>query len=122
MDINIILVDGHGETGTGLARHLQRDATLALIGTTMSVEEATTFLRYLEPDVVLVDAFCDADALAATCRRLRRSTGARLVTLVSSMTAELWQTIKAAGADYYLLKRLDRDWPGRELGSLAATA
>ncbi len=122
MDINIVLVDGHDDTGTGLARHLMRDARLALLGTTMSVEEAATFLRYLEPDVVLVDAFGSADVLAETCRRLRRLTGARLVALVASMTTNLWQVIKAAGADHYLLKQLDRDWPGRELRSLAGTA
>ena len=122
MGINIVLVDGHDDTGTGLARHLMRDARLALLGTTMSVEEAATFLRYLEPDVVLVDAFGNADVLAETCRRLRRVTGARLVALVASMTANLWQVIKAAGADYYLLKQLDRDWPGRELRSLSGTA
>jgi len=122
MGINIVLVDSHDDTGTGLARHLMRDARLALLGTTMSVEEAATFLPYLEPDVVLVDAFGNSAVLAETCRRLRRLTGARLVVLVASMTANLWQAIKAAGADYYLLKQLDRDWPGRELRSLAGTA
>ncbi len=122
MDINIVHVDGHDDTGTGLARHLMRDARLTLLGTTISVDEATTFLRYLEPDVVLVDAFGNADVLAETCRRLRRVTGARLVALVASMTANLWQVIRAAGADHYLLKQLDRDWPGRELRSLAGTA
>ncbi len=122
MDISIFLVDGRNDTGTGLARHLQRDARLALLGTTLSVEEAATFLRFLEPDVILVDAFGDADALAETCRRLKRVTAARLVALVASMTANAWQTIKAAGADHYLLKQLDSDWPSRELKSLAGTA
>ena len=122
MDINIFLVDGHDRTGTGLARHLTRDARLALLGTTLSVEEAATFLRFLEPDVILVDAFGNADALAETCRRLKRVTAARLVALVASMTGNAWQAIKAAGADHYLLKQLDSDWPGRELRTLAGTA
>ncbi len=122
MDISILLVDGHADTAAGLARHLRRDARLELLGTTLSTEEAATFLPYLEPDVILVDSFGNADALAETCRRLKRVTGARLVALVASMTANAWQTIHTAGADHYLLKQLDSDWPGRELRSLAGTA
>jgi DNA-binding NarL/FixJ family response regulator len=115
----VLLVDDHEDTRTALARRLQRDRGLELVGTASSLEEAAGFLTRACPDIVLLDIHRRDGRGIDVCQELHELTEAPVVLLASFMTPELWGTAKKVGAADYLLKHIDTDRLSREITRLA---
>jgi DNA-binding NarL/FixJ family response regulator len=119
MNIRLLLVDDHEDARTALARRLQRDPRLELVGTVSSVEEAAGLLPRACPDIVLLDIHQHDGGGVDVCRALHELTDAPVVILASFMTPELWGTVQRVGAADYLLKHIDTDRLSREIIRLA---
>jgi DNA-binding NarL/FixJ family response regulator len=87
-----------------------------LVGSVADASEAQDLLRDGSVDIVLIDLHRRDDHEERVCRNVRHLTDLPIVVLASFMTPERWDRVRAAGATGYLLKQIDSEQFGRELG------
>ena len=118
VSVGVLVFDRSEAARAGLVGLLRRRA-LDVVAAVASEDQAAEAIARKDPDLVLVDLHhSDADG-PAICAALRDATQAPLVILVSFMTDERWAQLRAAGADEYLLKRVDSGALERDLVSFA---
>ncbi len=106
--IRVVLVDDHTLVRRGIAALLARDPEIEIVGEAGDGLEAIALAHDLQPDVILMDIrMPGCNGLAAT-RRIKQETPAVriLVLTVSEEDDDLFEAIKA-GAQGYLLKRME---------------
>ncbi len=120
--VSVLLVDERDDARTTLARRLEKDARLSLIGVVAAPEDAVQLLRVARPDAVLLDVHGLNSSGPLACMRLRRLTTAPLIVLVSFMTPELLEAVRGASAADYVLKNVDSERLTSAIIKIAAAA
>lgn len=104
MTIRIVLVDDHAVLRSGLARLLDGEPDLEVVGTAPDGDAALEVVRRTRPDVVLMDLqMPGTDGVTAT-RRIVADGGSQVLVLTSFSDADRIVAALDAGAVGYLLK------------------
>ncbi len=103
----VFVADDHTLVRKGIARLVETDPTLEVVGEAADGLEALHQVRQLKPDVVLMDIYMPGcDGITATRMITQELPGVRVVILtVSEDDQNLFAAIKS-GAHGYLLKRI----------------
>ena len=110
-DVRVVVVDDQDLVRTGLARILDGEPGIEVVGTAGDGEEALAVVAAVDPDVVLMDVRMPRlDGIAATEHVVRRH-AARVLVLTTFDLDELVYRALRAGASGFLLK----DAPAEEL-------
>lgn len=105
----------------GLRTLLNQTASIDVVGTAGSVEEALEEAARLLPDVVLLDVRLGTGSGFEVCRELQKSErDIRVLVLTSYADDEMIMEAISAGADGYLLKEIDREGLVRAIEKVAA--
>ncbi|MEE9202543.1 MAG: response regulator transcription factor [Dehalococcoidia bacterium] len=105
----VLIVDNNLIFSQALARGLNLEAGMEVVGSTGDRDEAMTMVRLLAPDVVILDADMGGAALEMAVRLRRFSPGTATVTLASGLGDEdLYMTIRA-GVAAHLPKSVSLD-------------
>ncbi len=103
--IRVLLVDDHAIVRQGLARVLEAEADISVIGEARDGMEAVASARDLRPDVVIMDiSMPRMDGIEATRRITQEQPGLRVIGLSMYEEAERSQAIRAAGAEALFCK------------------
>ena len=106
----VMLVDDHKILRMSLARLLQAEDDLEVVGSVGSGEDAVRLIAEQDPDVVLMDlSMPGMDGVEATRRITRTSGDAKVVVLTSFSDRERILDALDAGAIGYLLKDAEPD-------------
>jgi DNA-binding NarL/FixJ family response regulator len=109
--IRVLLADDHLALREGLARILETDASIDLVGQACSGSEAIRLTAERSPDIVIMDVkMPDVDGITAT-REIKRANPATSVLIFSMFSGECIKQALEAGASGYLLK----DSSGRDI-------
>src|SRR5690242_13861776 len=101
----VVLVDDHQILRVSLARLLDAEDDLAVVGSAASGDEAVRVVAEQHPDVVLMDlSMPGIDGIEATRQIMRSGGEARIVVLTSFTDRERMLDALDAGAIGYLLK------------------
>ncbi|MBY0551112.1 MAG: response regulator transcription factor [Candidatus Obscuribacterales bacterium] len=97
--IRILIWAPHEILQAGLKSALSEESDVELLGFVVSAAEAMEALKRLEPDVLLLDEFCDRDVIQAACN-------ADVNTIVFSSSSAPADIVDAlnAGVNAYILK------------------
>lgn len=105
--IRILLVDDHALVRQGIASLLSTQPDLEVVGEAGDGMQAVTAVRFLQPDVVLMDVQMPGmDGLAATTAVLQVAPDCRVLILTASEDNQHVYRAVRAGACGYLLKNL----------------
>ncbi|WP_163559133.1 response regulator [Halomonas sp. NO4] len=103
--IKVLIVDDHHLVRTSLARLLDGEDDLQVIGEAASGEEAITLSRSLRPDVVLMDLRMPGiGGLEATRKIVRGDPDVRVLALTGFMEDSFAQRLLEAGAGGFISK------------------
>jgi two-component system, NarL family, response regulator DegU len=109
--IHVLLADDHQALREGLARILETDAEIELVGQAESGSEAIRLASEKSPDIVIMDVkMPDIDGITAT-REIKRARPQTSILMFTMFSGEYVKTSLEAGASGYLLK----DSSGREI-------
>ena len=102
---SVLVVDDHDLMRSSLARLIDAEADLAVLGMACDGWGGIELANLLRPDVVLMDVgLPDLDGIGATRELLRHQPGARVLILSSSCRGPVVREALRAGACGYLLK------------------
>jgi DNA-binding NarL/FixJ family response regulator len=120
MRIRVVLADDHAIVRQGLARALQQEDDIEVVGQAQDGHTTVELARELTPDVVLMDiSMPDLNGIEAT-REIRRETPDVKVIALSMHSAKRYVTeMFKAGAVGYLLKDCDFDELARAIRTVA---
>lgn len=103
--IRVLVVDDHAVVRSGIARLLDSERDLDVVGETGSGHEAVRICRELKPDVVLLDfGLPDIDGLEVTRQVIALGYGIRVLILTMYASEEYAFRLLRAGASGFLLK------------------
>lgn len=103
--IKVLIVDDHHLVRTSLARLLDSENDLQVIGEAASGEDAITLSRSLKPDVVLMDLRMPGiGGLEATRKIVRSDPDVRVLALTGFMEDSFAQRLLEAGAGGFISK------------------
>lgn len=103
--IKVLIVDDHHLVRTSLARLLDEEEDIDVVGEAASGEEAITLSRKLDPDVVLMDLRMPGiGGLEATRKIMRNSADIRVLALTGFMEDNFAQRLLEAGAGGFISK------------------
>lgn len=103
--IKVLIVDDHHLVRTSLARLLDEEEDIDVVGEAASGEEAITLSRKLDPDVVLMDLRMPGiGGLEATRKIMRNSADIRILALTGFMEDNFAQRLLEAGAGGFISK------------------
>ncbi|RDB42344.1 two-component system response regulator UvrY [Halomonas sp. DQ26W] len=103
--IKVLIVDDHHLVRTSLARLLEEEEDIDVVGEAASGEEAITLSRKLDPDVVLMDLRMPGiGGLEATRKIMRNSADIRILALTGFMEDNFAQRLLEAGAGGFISK------------------
>lgn len=115
--MKLLLLDRSDAARAGLVALLERTRTFQ-VEAAPDEAGALAAIQRQQPDLILLDLHHGDQDSAGVCSALRAASAAPLVVLVSFMTNERWAELKGAGADAYVLKRVDRRALERDLISI----
>jgi CheY-like chemotaxis protein len=108
--LRVLLVDDHKITRQGLAALLGEQSDLEVVGEAGNGREAIHLASQLRPDVIVMDVAMPVMAGDEVTRQIKRHwPGVRIIALSMFEEANLGQTMRAAGAEAYLLKTAPSD-------------
>lgn len=108
--IKVLVVDDHELVRTGIARMLDDQEGIRVVGQADSGEQAVQMARDLSPDVVLMDIKMPGiGGLEATRRMLRQDDGLRVIAVTVCEEEPFPSRLMQAGAAGYLTKGADMD-------------
>lgn len=103
--IKVLIVDDHHLVRTSLARLLENEEDIEVLGEAASGEEAVTLCRTLEPDVILMDLRMPGiGGLEATHKIMRNNEDVRILALTGFMEDNFAQRMLEAGAGGFISK------------------
>ncbi|MCG6656273.1 UvrY/SirA/GacA family response regulator transcription factor [Halomonas campisalis] len=103
--IKVLIVDDHQLVRTSLARLLDSEQDIEVVGEAASGEQAITLSRALNPDVVLMDLRMPGiGGLEATRKITRTSPDVRVLALTGFMEDNFAQRLLEAGASGFISK------------------
>ncbi len=103
--IKVLIVDDHHLVRTSLARLLDEEEDIDVVGEAASGEEAITLSRKLDPDVVLMDLRMPGiGGLEATRKIMRNSADIHVLALTGFMEDNFAQRLLEAGAGGFISK------------------
>ncbi|PMR77062.1 UvrY/SirA/GacA family response regulator transcription factor [Billgrantia endophytica] len=103
--IKVLIVDDHHLVRTSLARLLDGEEDIHVVGEAASGEEAIALSRKLDPDVVLMDLRMPGiGGLEATRKIVRNSADIRVLALTGFMEDNFAQRLMEAGAGGFISK------------------
>jgi PAS domain S-box-containing protein len=103
--IRVVLADDHVVMRNGLARWLQLQPGMEVVGQASDGQEAIDLVRQLQPDLVLMDVnMPNLDGVEATRRILAEWPQVRVIGLSMSAEPDIEQAMRQAGASGYLTK------------------
>lgn len=106
--IKVLVVDDHDLVRTGIARMLNDQEGIRVVGQANSGEDAVVLARDLAPDVVLMDIRMPGiGGLEATRRMLRQDRGLRVIAVTVCEEEPFPSRLMQAGAAGYLTKGAD---------------
>ena len=110
MSIRVLIVDDHGIVRHGLARSIQQQEDMEVVGQAMDGHSAVQLTRELSPNVVLMDvSMPDLNGIEATREIVRESPGTRVIALSMHSAKRYVREMFRAGASGYLLKDCEFD-------------
>ncbi len=105
MSIKIILADDHAIVRSGLARLLQQQEGMEIVGQADSGVSAVALTRQLSPDVVIMDiGMPDLNGIEATRQIIKESPRIKVIGLSMHSSKKYIREMFKAGASGYLLK------------------
>jgi DNA-binding NarL/FixJ family response regulator len=106
----VLVVDDHALVRAGVARLLEAEADIEVVGQTGSGHEAVELARRLKPDVVILDySLPDLDGFETTQQIVSAATGARVLILTMYANEEYATRLIRAGAAGFLIKGASAD-------------
>jgi two-component system invasion response regulator UvrY len=103
--IRILVVDDHAVVRAGIARLLEAEPDMQVVGQTGSGHEAVRLCRELKPEVVLLDfGLPDIDGLETTRQIIDGSPGIKILILTMYESEDYAMRLLRAGAAGFLLK------------------
>jgi pilus assembly protein CpaE len=104
-EIRVLIVDDHTQTVDTIARVLQFDEDISLVGTAKSGQEALDLADELDPEVVLMDInLPDTDGLSVTSALLEADPHIQVIILTVRRDMDLLTQAMNEGASGFLLK------------------
>jgi two-component system invasion response regulator UvrY len=106
----VLVVDDHTLVRAGVARLLEAEEDIEVVGQTGSGHEAVELSRKLKPDVVILDySLPDLDGLEATQQIISASSGVRVLILTMYANEEYATRLIRAGAAGFMIKGASAD-------------
>ena len=106
----ILVVDDHTLVRAGVARLLEAEEDIEVVGQTGSGHEAVELARKLKPDVVILDySLPDLDGLEATQQIIAAVSGVRVLILTMYANEEYATRLIRAGAAGFMIKGASAD-------------
>lgn len=105
--IRIVIVDDHPFFKDGVARALQREVGVELVGTGSTAAQAVSLVADLHPDILLLDISLPGGGLSAVTSILRLGTTTKIIMLTASDDERHVTAALDAGATGYLLKGIE---------------
>ena len=103
--IKVLLVDDHSQMNAGIARLLEDEQDMEVIGCVESGEQALELLEQLTPDVILMDVKMPGiGGIEATQRIMEKNVLARVVGMSSIDVGVIPSRMLAAGARAFITK------------------
>ena len=103
--IDVLVVDDHDLIRAGIARMLEDDGSISVVGEACSGEEALDKAQALQPDVILMDIKMPGIGGIEATRRLRQCAERTKVVVVSSCTDNPYaRRVLDSGASAYVSK------------------
>ncbi len=103
--INVLVVDDHDLIRAGIARMLEDDGKIRVVGQAGSGEEALEKVKQLRPDVVLMDIKMPGIGGVEATRRIHQGCGTTKIVVVSSCTDDPHvKRVLESGAAAYVSK------------------
>jgi len=110
MSIRVLIVDDHGIVRHGLARSIQQQEDMEVVGQATDGHVAVQLARELSPNVVLMDvSMPDLNGIEATREIVRESPATRVIALSMHSAKRYVREMFRAGASGYLLKDCEFD-------------
>jgi DNA-binding NarL/FixJ family response regulator len=105
MNIKVILADDHAIVRSGLARLLQQQEGMEIVGQADNGVSAVSLTRQLSPDVVVMDiGMPDLNGIEATRQIVKESPRIKVIGLSMHSSKKYIREMFKAGASGYLLK------------------
>jgi DNA-binding NarL/FixJ family response regulator len=106
----VLVVDDHTLVRAGVARLLEAEEDIEVIGQTGSGHEAVELARTLKPDVVILDySLPDLDGLETTQQIISAANGVRVLILTMYANEEYATRLIRAGAAGFMIKGASAD-------------
>lgn len=106
----VLVVDDHTLVRAGVARLLEAEEDIEVVGQTGSGHEAVELSRRLKPDVVILDySLPDLDGLEATQQIISAVSGVRVLILTMYANEEYATRLIRAGAAGFMIKGASAD-------------
>ncbi len=105
--IRVLLVDANVLFRSGIARLIETQPDLQVVGEADNHAQALQLAQQLQPDVMILDVDWNGSECAAVIRAVKRQlAGLRIVALAAEILAEELLACVLAGADGYLQKNI----------------
>lgn len=110
MSIRIVLADDHAIVRQGLARAIQQEGDIDVVGQASNGRTTIELVRELSPDILITDiSMPDLNGVEATRQILRESPDMKVIALSMHSSRQFVMEMFKAGAVGYLLKDCDYD-------------
>jgi CheY-like chemotaxis protein len=103
--VRVVLADDHWSVREGLARLLEEEPDVQVVGEADNGKQAVDLVQQLHPDIVVMDVSMPVmNGVDATCLIKRQFPGVRIVALSMFEQDDVAQSMIDAGAEAYLRK------------------
>jgi DNA-binding NarL/FixJ family response regulator len=107
LTVRIYVLDGHGVRRAGLTHFFEAQQELRVIGQAASIDEALPSIKWLQPDVIFIDA--EENAAEATPRLLAVAPAAVVIGLATKPEPGIADSLHTIGVAAVLPRHLERD-------------
>lgn len=107
--ITILIVDDHPIVAEGIRKMIQDSSTAKIIGVAGTAKACLDFLRFDQPDVILLDINLPDISGIELCKKIKETYSSKILALTTFNERSCIVNMMKNGADGYVLKNSDGD-------------